>query len=377
MKWFTNEWTEYNALVRDIIPKIVEKKGVNQELEIEKMRNIFFSNSKNEWKKEKKLERDENSLMKHIIIEKKYSISNQDCTKITLKGTLDKAELDEQKVNDLLDRLFSERIWPLQKLISAMKTIFSMVQNPTLQIDQRNGVFRYLISLVDWKLEEYSDQIQRGDGSVITIRYSKDKGISMTADNSDQTLFDEKQLSLFKFFVDNDYRFVESIPTINKVTISEKLLRLCTIYHFFYQENPDFSKEECRNRMHDMLSLLAFCNLIEENSIIWYQKETGEIPDNSPLIEAFRQLAPLGEIEIDEGMSFHHKEEILTLGKAIQTYRQNTDFDDEELHRLVLSLFSSPNLSMEEIELDMENLTGAAFSVAKTVKKIKKRTQSQ
>ncbi len=310
--------------------------------------------------------------MEWISIEKEYSTSVHDWTRIDFKGNSKNKNLDKEI--ELLDRLLSDRIWNPSDLIRMLKTIFSSMEKTTLQIDQRNGMFRTLLILKDWNLEEYRDQAQRREGRSITIDFHRENGMSMKVDSSEKT-FPKEELSFAKFLMDEAYRLVEKIPSITQIVPTEKEKNYCAMYRAFYGENPDFSQEESRNQMNEMIALLTFCGLMEEPIPLSTSTER-EIPTNSLLEKQFRNLAPLGEIEVETSLPDTQKEAIIELGTSIQKFREITHFEEEAFHQLILSILSSPTLSVEEIELDMEDLTGKAMPVVKAIQSVKSKVQS-
>lgn len=214
--------------------------------------------------------------------------------------------ISKEKLEEVLNNIFYNReVAPsLADTATILKNIFRELEEHSLEI------------YVD-KEKEYYEGALYYQGKLTNYSYHK---ISMTEEKADiemnYTCTPKKGVQI-KFTTNDNFQneyniaqyqneFNECINTIQKLlNINIKKLYdydkfICTIYRLFYQENPDFSKQEHRTKTQTMLAFLAEYDIcIPRNQHKFYSfnlRSNSSMLSSMDLICDLHDLAPLGEI---------------------------------------------------------------------------------
>ncbi len=210
----------------------------------------------------------------------------------------------DQKKEERLKRIFqSGKIFTIEEITRTLKTMYP--NTPLSLIVSYNNHINSFIIRYQNKEFNYTHRKILAEKEKIEVTYNE-KGLNFSSTKKHQK---EEELSLF---------IKEEIKRINHLknmqgralnSVTEKEANLWKTYQAFYQENPDFSKEETKEKAKDMSTILRHYHLISPRNTLEEEKKFeilapfGEIKEENNLEEqAKRQLKILGEISknIDE-----------------------------------------------------------------------------
>lgn len=203
------------------------------------------------------------------IINTKIKLNDLSYLQFTREYTKEK----EERINRILG---SGKIYTVEEITKILKTVYE--NNPlSLTISYTNDNDLYIISYEDNEFK-YKHKKRLYQGEKIEVTYEDEK-LNFTSTTIDQV----------SFFIKEETKRIRRLKnmkgySLNSLTKEER--NLWKYYKFYYQENPDFSKEEIKRKAKDMISILEHYNTVATKAD--YERE-----------KAFENLAPFGEIKED------------------------------------------------------------------------------
>lgn len=198
--------------------------------------------------------------------------------------------------------------------------------------------------------------------------------------------FEDKQIIEYPNIKDTKNQFDEMVDHINSlvnvkpVYLNNDTKAIIETYKLFYDENPDFSKEDINIKIQTMLSILAQFD-ISFGDYSFYINE--RMPESLTLLQMVNRLFPLGEVTVIEDpvkLKETAKETIRIVGETIRETIGNNQDVNEALITISKTIYAGRyNLVSvyDDIEKLVEypniNLTySEANSSTQLVKRIKK-----
>lgn len=199
--------------------------------------------------------------------------------------------------------------------------------------------------------------------------------------------FEDKQIIEYPNIKDTKNQFDEMVDHINSlvnvkpVYLNNDTKAIIETYKLFYDENPDFSKEDINIKIQTMLSILAQFD-ISFGDYSFYINE--RMPESLTLLQMVNRLFPLGEVTVIEDpvkLKETAKETIRIVGETIRETIGNNQDVNEALITISKTIYAGRyNLVSvyDDIEKLVEypniNLTySEANSSTQLVKRIKKK----
>lgn len=223
-------------------------------------------------------------------------------------------------------------------------------------------------NLVKFKLEE-----KLGTDETLNIRYEKNLifEIYISKYNYDKVIQEEK--------IKSAEELVNKLKQENKtIQIYSENELMCNTYKLFYQENPNFSKEETNTRFQTMFYILQEFSLFL-GYIFVQPYEENVLPVSLDLEHEVERLSPLGEIEVDLTkikMDEQMKRKIETIGKFVRKYTQNKI---DNLSKLAIILYMKNmlnNYGIEDLSTIIDDLPPDVEESKELIRKINKKIKS-
>ena len=218
-------------------------------------------------------------------------------------------DIDEDNIADLLNNIFKNRNTApnLVEATKSLKTIFRKTNEKLLNIYRfKENETEETVSYFKSKLNMFSyhktptDQ----DNNTIKIDYTPEKSIKYSIENEQITKLNKNYFQETNKLLEEKFHELEQLQNLKPIILSDEAKVICTIYRLFYQQNPNFSKQEDRVKAQSMLAFLIEYDIcILKSGDHYYDfnlRHNHQMVMSIDLMTTLHSLAPLGEIPKEE-----------------------------------------------------------------------------
>lgn len=217
-----------------------------------------------------------------------------------------------------------------------LKTILSCVNEKQLIIEFDNPSTESTIKYVNGNLtlfncKKYDEKNLR----YIEVNFTLEKGLNFNVKNgntNDKNIikYSEDLKDVFSQIID----YISHLNQAQAITFNNDTEAIIEVYRLFYNENPNFRKEDIAIKIQSMLSILSlfgycFGNYSFSNSSLY--------PESLNILQIIKKLYPLGEITIlpyPIELTERAKEVIKIVGSKIR----NQITDTMDINKLLISI---------------------------------------
>ncbi len=250
---------------------------------------------------------------------------------IKFEGIEKKKDLDLNKIDNLLEISLENKLCnynDIPNIVSLVKTILKDFDEQYLLISSSSdfkGIENfYIVDYIKTDLNKFAIYKKPDFFNSALFEYQKNKeikfSISLELSNN------------YKEFFDKNVDILEKLKKLEPKKLDDESKLICQLYQIFYNEAPDFSKDETLNRIQNMAVILSSFN-IHLNSDYYFKVAKDKII-SYPLQVKINDLLPFGLIDkIDEPLVLNKKiiEKIKIIGEEI---KNKTNYDLDKLNNL-------------------------------------------
>lgn len=292
---------------------------------------------------------------------------------------------DEEKAERLIEKFLSneKKVSVMSRNISYIRTILKDTDEKLLVIKYNDGKNVETVKydnkvLFLFECKEYNDE----SSNYMEVSFTPGRGLKVSfSDLENDCITDYPQSKTIKDKFNQIIEHIEDLKNAGFVYLDNDSKLLIEIYKLFYNENPDFSKEDINIKIQTMMLILAqFDICYGDYTFDFYEK----MPESLTIFQKVYNLFPLGEITIVDNpleLKASAKKYIKIVGETIRDTLGNEENLNEALITISKAIYAGrfdltyySNNIKELTEYPNINLTvGEAKSSLKLVKKIKDR----
>lgn len=272
-----------------------------------------------------------------VKISRMWQYSDGSKIEFNYSGSIKDNSTSTEKLDEILINIFSNRaVTPsLIDTTEILKNIFKDLQEQSLEIyvdkekEYYEGAVYYQSQLSRYTYHEISMLEKTADIEMNHICTPK-KGVQTNFKTLDN-FKNQSNLVEYQIIFNKCMKTIQKLQNIKEIKLNDTDKLICTIYHLFYQENPDFSKPEHRTKTQTMLAFLTEFNICipkTNHNFYAFNLRNSEIVSSIDLMMDLRRLAPLGEIS--EKISFIklpdlEKQTIKTISQEIRNHMKEQE----------------------------------------------------
>lgn len=299
-----------------------------------------------------------------------------------------KYHFQKNKLTKILTNIFNDRttVPTLIETTKTIKTIFREIDELSLEIyinkdKELEGLMYYQGNLVSYSYQLYSSEKAPID-IFMDYSYTPKKRVQaeLTITDSDGNL---KNPSQYQNIFYQKIEIIQQLQQVKPTVLSTTNHRLCAVYRLFYQENPNFSISETKQKTINMLTFLREFNISVEDKETNYNLTLNSKKDklsSLTLLLELNELAPFGEITPEMSsiqLANWEKQTIKAIGKEIRHHMQKHSDPMKWFSNLVqINYIKKYYLPSKSSEQDIANFGNyqkdEVIKTLKLVKEIKK-----
>lgn len=321
--------------------------------------------------------------MEEVFIKKSKEYANGSIFKFRYEGTPFEI-YDEEKVENLIDAFLNKEALHCNMLrnVAYIRTILKTSKEKLLVVEYIDGNNNEIVKYDNGILFYYECKKCDDQSSIdVEVKYQVGSDLNISfPDLEDKKIIESSNIEDIKDIFDIVINHIDSLNNVSSVYLDNDSKAIIEAYKIFYNENPDFSKEDINIKIQTMLSILAQFDICFGD----YSFRINEkMPESLTLLQMINRLFPLGEITVVEDpvkLKVSAKETIEIVGKTIrETIGNNQDMNEslivisKTIHAGRYDLSSVYDVK-ELVEYPNINLTyNEANSSAQLVKMIKRK----
>lgn len=235
---------------------------------------------------------------------------------------LNKSDKNLEDLEHTISTIFKNATSPynMDIIVYIIRTIFNKFDEKELKIEIGNG--SKTIAAINYKdkiMNKYEKSFST-ESEEVNILYNFGQSMSFKVTDKDQRLLSYPLRTTVITKLEKELELIESLTSLKgKQELSCDEQCLCKAYRLFYEESPDFRKQDCLTKMQSMTFILSRCgiNLGEEYSF----RLGKDYPFSLKISNIAFNLRPLGLIsDIDFNIQFNDKAEKTTeeIGRIIR-----------------------------------------------------------
>lgn len=257
--------------------------------------------------------------MEHINMSKSKEYEGGKSLEFKYEG-IKTSTFDENKVEKLIETIISNEklIGNIPQNISFLRTVLKDAKEKLLLVKYIDGKKLEEIEYHNGVLSLFQYKKFVNDTNFIEIDYDQD---GFTIRSAHLPEIKEK----FAQIID----YIDDLKNIGITHLNKDAKILIEVYKLFYNENPDFSKEDINIKMQTMVSILCQFDIwCGDYSFEFYDK----MPESNKLCNIVYNLFPLGEIKVvDDPIELKDsvKKEVQIIGQIIRDTFGNGNINEK------------------------------------------------
>lgn len=263
--------------------------------------------------------------MREVVTFKKECMKDKFFLEFTFVGRKKDENIDVEKLSELLDRCLVKiyGVKDIKTIILWIRTILRDIEEQNLRIiitekKQITDIFYENKKLTLFHTSELLKDIK------LDVLYKDTLNFKFSA--FDRKVATNKTLREYERLIRSA---MGEIFLLEKYSIRKKLypeeIKICDNYKLFYNENPDFSKEDISAKIQDMCYILKHFGECND-----YNFDKAYLEINRPVCLSLEMqiyhLIPFGEIKVNESemkVSDGYKNKIKTIGEMVEKFTEN------------------------------------------------------
>lgn len=237
--------------------------------------------------------------IKHIKINTNYHYEDGTNLDFNFFGTTENINIDQEQLEKNIDNIFLDRkIFPtMMEAVTILKTILKNIQETHLFVNlYKDEVFSQSVIYRFSKLGIYSyhQEITPKHNLDIHIDYSVRQGLRINVNDKKDNILDNTNMEI----LGSQIYLIHQLQNIQGINLLEEDKLLIDVYRLFFQENPNFTKEEDRVKTYSMLALLEEFGVElydDNNEELLFDFDYGKI-FSPKLSQKLYKLSSFGEI---------------------------------------------------------------------------------
>lgn len=237
---------------------------------------------------------------KKFKLKKFRKYKNGSTFKFEYIGTSNNAFNQEEAIK-MIDSFLNENISHSNMLrnIECIRTILKDTDEKSLVLAYSDSNYKEIVKYYDGSLVLFECEQYTNENLIdMEISYISKYGLKVNFPNfEDDFLIECPQVETTndKFKKVKDY--IDSLRKVRFVYLNNDSKRIIEAYKLFYNENPDFSKEDINIKMQTMMSILT---KFDSNLGCYEFNYSEEMPISYDLLQSVNRLFPLGEVIVDD-----------------------------------------------------------------------------
>lgn len=260
--------------------------------------------------------------MDSCVFKKKY-VNKWNVLEFTFRGIEKKENIDIEELSNLLDRCVRkiDNIRDVKKIILWIRTILKDFEENSLQLFVLGNRYETQIVYQNEKLVFFKRSEVLEDATLLDVVY--------------------KNINDFNISIANEHAeivrlLMKEILSLEEYSIHDSLnadeIKICDSYKLFYNENPDFSKEDIDVKIQNMFYIL--------NSFDVHNKYSFTLDDDSLIsynLEALiKNLIPFGEVVIENAnLPENYQRKVKMIGELVREFTGNNSAKINEFGNLL------------------------------------------
>ena len=245
---------------------------------------------------------------------------------------------DKEKVEKLIDTFLNKEALHRDMLrnVTYIRTILNTAKEKLLVVEcsdkdnketvkYDNGIlFSYECKQYDVESSNYME-VNFTPGSALNISFS---------DFEEECIIKYPNTEATKDKFDKVLDYIDSLANVSAVYLDNDSKALIEIYKLFYNDNPDFSKEDINIKVQTMMSILAQFNIYFGDYSFSINED---MPESVTLLQMVNRLFPLGEVvAVEDPIELREraKQTIKIVGETIRT----TIGDETDINEALITI---------------------------------------
>jgi len=263
---------------------------------------------------------------------------------IEFEGECQKLFFDHEGLDELCNSCFKnlESYDDVYDIISSIRTIYKDFDEKKLMVSiYKNQKKKAYIEYDNKKLVLLEIVDELTDDVVFKTQYKMKEGITFSIsdknDNNLTSVYRDNYIALLSNKIDT----IHELNDIRLKRLSKEDILLCEMYKAFYNENPNFSKEDMQIKFQTMIAILSDFDISPAENYKFQYLGRERIPISKHLLEVISNLTSFGEIDIDKDIA--KKERLLSIEdiritKIIGECIRSSITDDKDLIDILILL---------------------------------------
>jgi len=244
---------------------------------------------------------------------------------------------DEKKVGKLIDKFLSKGLSHCDMLrnVSYIRTMLNTCREELLVVQYKDGDNEEIVKYDNGDLVLYES-----NHDYMQVKFQSGGKLEVSFSDKDNSITQYQKVKGVEEKFDAMMDHITSLSYVSPVYLDQSSKAIITAYQLFYNENPDFSKDDINIKIQTMLSILAQFNIcLGDYSFRIHEK----MPESFSLSQVVNKLFPLGEITvIEDPLEFKDeaKETIEIVGKTITEMIGNEPDRNEALITISKTIYA-------------------------------------
>lgn len=276
--------------------------------------------------------------MESFNFKKTKEYESQDCIGIKYEGDCSSVS-NVEEATKLLEEFIAKGISKnnMLKNVTTIRTILDDCIEKLLTIECDYEDIYELIQYENGTLTFYRYRKSEWDKE-LKVEYKIGDGLKIRFFDSKNDLIDSSNIEKKKEL--SNQALDQLVALIRGIRLDNEAKALIETYKLFYNENPDFSREDINLRMQTMILILN-----QFNEFMWYKfsMQDNKI-ESSKLTDLVNELSPLGEItEVKDPIKFDERKRtiIKIIGETLRKKVENKEKLNEALFIISKTIYAS------------------------------------
>lgn len=275
---------------------------------------------------------------------------------IRYRGIADNVDLN--KINALLEDFINNHSHDnMTDNIANLRTIFRDSQEQFLLVICKDDTKIEFVKYENLDLILYEKTRKDNNKTRYKIKYEEGNGVKLDYNSRDAHINNRNDFDFMSKEIYDVLNEMYKLQGIKPLSIRTDELAMIEIYRLFYNENPDFSKDDINIKIQAMLSILAEFGIVLSVDYGFSLLEKTEMPLTLTLEYMINRLYFLGEVcNIDESIKLaSDKEKIIKIvGEYVRKAINNAPDQNEALISISKVFYAgryrlSPNSDIKEL----------------------------
>lgn len=277
--------------------------------------------------------------MKQVNLEKFKQYEGNETFKFKYVGSSSN-DFDEDKVEGLIDAFLEKENshCDILRNIVYIRTILRTAKEKLLVVKHHDRYNEEIVRynngiLFSYESKKYNEENQ----GCMEVKFTPKRELKISFLNfENECIIEYPQVETTNNNFNKVINRINSLRIADSVYIDNDAKILIEIYKLFYNENPDFTKDDINVKVQTMMSILAPFNISFGD---YSFNMSGNMPESLVLLQMVNNLFPLGEVDVvDESIELkdNAKKTIKTVGETI---RETSD--NKNLNQILIAISST------------------------------------